>query len=213
LDLIELFGGQCRDERLELRIEPEDERLVRAFLDRRGITAQDTLLAVNPGAGAPQRRWPTACFSELADWLITEYRAKIVLIGGPGEEWLGKEIKNQTGGDLIDAIGKFSLRQTGALLKYCRLFVGNDSGPMHLAAAAGRPVIEISCFPQGGPESHANSPARFGPWGTPFLALQPANLLPPCTSTCTASEPHCIRLVSIQRVKQAVADCLNHWNR
>jgi lipopolysaccharide heptosyltransferase II len=100
--------------------------------------------------------------------------------------------------------GKTTLRQTAAVLKYCKLFIGNDTGPMHLASAVGVPVIEISAHPRDGSLSHHNSPYRFGPWGIPAIGLQPKTARPPCQGACTAQEAHCIRNVSVDQVKKTI---------
>jgi heptosyltransferase-2 len=79
---------------------------------------------------------------------------------------------------------------------------------MHLAAAVGVPVVEISCHPQSGWLSHANSPARFAPWGVPNRIVQPARATPPCTDQCSAKEPHCICGVSVEDVQHAIITLL-----
>jgi len=105
---------------------------------------------------------------------------------------------------MIDVIGKATLRQTASLLKRCLLYVGNDTGPMHLAAAAGIPVVEISSFPRSAPLNDSNSPARFRPWGASYTVLQPQMPLSPCTGACEAAEAHCIKAVSIADVQGAI---------
>ena len=78
------------------------------------------------------------------------------------------------------------------------------AGPMHLAAAVGTPVVEISCHPLHGSVVHHNSPKRFGPFGVPHIVLQPEKPLPPCSDGCTATQAHCILNVSVMHVRKAV---------
>jgi ADP-heptose:LPS heptosyltransferase len=73
----------------------------------------------------------------------------------------------------VDLVGKTTLRQAAAVLEHCTLFIGNDSGLKHLAAAAGIPVVEISGFRKGGDPNHPNSPSRFHAWGVPHRVAQP----------------------------------------
>src|SRR5205807_10275721 len=73
----------------------------------------------------------------------------------------------------INFLGRTTPRQAAAILMRCRLFVGNDSGLMHVAAAVKIPVVEISGFRIGGDPTHHNSPARFRPWGVPQHIVQP----------------------------------------
>jgi heptosyltransferase-2 len=149
--------------------------------------------------------WPIANFIGLGEWLRSNYHARLVVLGGVGEERLGEELQRQLGHMVINAVGWTTLRQTGALLKRCHLYVGNDAGPMHLAAAAGIPVIEISCHPLDGSPSHPNSPKRFGPWRVPHVVLRPETARDACSEACTAHQAHCILEVSLEEVKEAVA--------
>jgi len=204
LNLIRSLGGRIQADRLESWTGAEDELFAEHILEANGVDSRDLLIAFSPGAGAPKRVWPLDKFVELGEWLRDVYRPRIVVVGGPGEESLGQEIEQRLGDIVVNLVGKATLRQTGALLQRCHLYVGNDASPMHLAAAAGVPVIEISCHPKSGSPMHLNSPQRFGPWGVPYLVLQPERSLSPCTDGCAAAQAHCIRSIEVEQVKQAV---------
>ena len=149
----------------------------------------------------------------MAGWACETYNTRILAVGGIGEEWIGKEFREAFGETLVDAIGQTTLRQTAALLKHCRLFVGVDSGPMYLAAAAGIPVVEISCHPRDGSPLHANSPRRFGPWGVPSVVLQPGRGCGSCSEACEATEPHCILKITVDQAKRAVESMISRGPR
>jgi len=85
--------------------------------------------------------------------------------------------------------------------------VGNDTGPMHLAAAVGTPVVAISCHPRDAKPFFLNSPERFGPWRVRAVVLQPP-LRTPCRDTCSAERPHCILGVTVEQVSEAVKSLL-----
>jgi heptosyltransferase-2 len=213
LEIIRFLGRTVADDKLELWLSAQDEALAAELLARHGAQATDVLIALCPGAGAPKRWWPIERFSELAWWLQqTVPRVRLVVIGGPGEERLGQTLEQRLGETVINAVGRTTLRQTAALLKHCCLYVGSDSGPMHMAAALGKPVVEISCHPQDGAPSHANSPLRFGPWRVPQRVLQPTHALPPCQDGCDALEPHCILDITVAHVQQAILDLKPEWN-
>ena len=148
--------------------------------------------------------WPLANFVELGKWLQMKYGACILLVGGSGEEFLSLELERHLGKAMISALGKTSLRQAGALLQHCQLYVGNDTGAMHLASAAGVSVIEISCHPLNCSPLHPNSPSRFRPWGVDVTVLQPEIAVEPCSGACTAVKAHCIQKVTVAAVKDAV---------
>jgi heptosyltransferase-2 len=89
------------------------------------------------------------------------------------------------------------------------LFIGNDSGPLHLAVAAGIPVVEISCHPADGDPNGENSPDRFGPFTSRCRIVRPERAKDPCQSSCASSQPHCIAQVSVAQVGHAVTSLLN----
>jgi ADP-heptose:LPS heptosyltransferase len=208
LDLIALMGGTVEQDRLELWFGEADELFADRILERHGIHDDDLLMAVAPGAGHPKRMWPISNFMELGAWFKKNCGGFLVVVGSKEEEHLGDELKLRLGTTVINAVGQTSLREAGALLKRCHLFVGNDAGPMHLAAAAGLPVIEISCHPSGGSTGHANSPTRFGPWGIPHIILRPKRALDSCADACNSDRQHCILGVSVGQTQAAVTTLL-----
>lgn len=208
LDLIAFMGGTVEQDRLELWCAAADDLAAGNMLRRHGVQGHDVLIAVAPGAGHPKRMWPLANFAEFGTWVDKNDVGRLVVVGGREDEPWGAELQRRLGTRVINAAGQTSLREAGALLKRCRLFVGNDAGPMHLAAAAGVPVIEISCHPVAGAAGHANSPARFGPWRVPHVILRPAAALGSCTDACHSDLAHCIRGVSVGQVTAAMASIL-----
>lgn len=213
LDVLRFLGGSVQDDRLELWLGPEDEVSAEQCLQSHHVRPGDLVIAFGPGAGSPRRMWPLAHFLELGEWLSKEDRRRILVIGGKGEEPLGQALRRHLGETVINVVGQTTLRQAGALLKRCQLFVGNDAGPMHLAAAAGVPVVEISCHPQDGDPLHYNSPRRFGPWGVPHRILQPETALEPCFKACLAGQAHCIASVGVGQVKEVMLAALSGHRR
>ena len=205
LDLLRFIGCDIERDELELWIGEADEQFATALLRRRDVRSDDLLIALAPGAGSPKRQWPIERFGALATWLTEEFAAKVLIVGGPGEEPLGRELASTLDDRGIDVVGRTTIGQSAALLRQCQLFIGNDSGPMHVAAATGVPVIEISCHPRGGSPQHDNSPKRFGPWGKGHIVIQPEHSLQPCAESCVATIAHCITGVSLEQVKRAAS--------
>jgi heptosyltransferase-2 len=99
---------------------------------------------------------------------------------------------------------------SAALIARSALYIGMDTGPMHLAAACGVPVVEISCHPLSGRSEQANSPSRFGPYATRSRILRPARPLAPCVDSCVVLHgSHCISQVRATQVIDAALDLLN----
>jgi len=209
LDMLRYIGGkEIQDDRLEIWITEEDKSYADQVLFNRGDHRNFKLIALAPGASIRGKRWPLPRYVELASWIHKNHRTKIVIIGGKEDEALGMAMCGQLEKDVINLIGKTTLRQAIAVLSHCQLFIGNDSGPMHMAAAANIPVIEICQFPQNGHPLHLQSPERFGPWGVPCRVLRPERPTSPCTDGCMAGEAHCILGVTVEQVQEAVQDLL-----
>jgi heptosyltransferase-2 len=107
-----------------------------------------------------------------------------------------------------------AIRETCALLERCDLFIGNDTGAAHLAAAMKCPAIVISRHPRDGDSAHPNSPARFAPWGVPGCVLQPEHGLDACDTRChEINRPHCIMQISVPQMVAAAAGLLIQSSR
>lgn len=200
LNLLRFLGASVDSDRLELWLAREDEQFADRVLDGHKASS---VIAMGIGARDPRKIWPVSNFIQLGKWLSDTLRAQILLLGGQEERPLAEQLCAHLGEPAINLVGGTTLRQAGALLQRCQLYVGVDTGPMHLAAAAGVPVVAIFCHPKGGSPAHANAPQRFGPWGVPAIVLQP-EAQPPCRDSCVEREAHCILGVSLEKVKEAV---------
>jgi heptosyltransferase-2 len=209
LDLIRFLGGEAVDPRLELWLDPKDRSLARQLLAQHGIARDGGVIALAPGAGFPRKCWPIERFVELGRLLVREYDARFVVIGGPQDIHLGLRLETELGPSrVLNLAGRTTLRQTAAVLECCFLTVSNDSGPMHLAAAAGSAVVEIAWHACGASSGEPNSPARFHPWGVPHVVVQPEHAADPCRDSCESREPHCILGVETGEVWAAVRGLL-----
>jgi ADP-heptose:LPS heptosyltransferase len=207
-EMLRFFGASVSDPRLEVWTDASDEHFAQATLDRHKVEKDRVLIAIAPGATEAKRRWPGSRFAELACELQARFSAVVLLLGAKGDRAIADEITETLGHGVIDLIGQTTLRQTAAVLRRSTLFIGNCSGPLHLAVAAGVPVVEISCHPRDGSETHPNSPTRFGPWLVPQVVLQPERATSPCSQECEASVPHCILSVSVDQVATATFNLL-----
>lgn len=149
LGLLSLFGGAVASSKTELWITTHDEQKAAALLG-----APRRVAAIATGASEPCREWSTDRFSEMVHWLKSIHGFEVILLGLANDPSAGELT--------LDLRGKTSLRETAAILKRCSLFVGNDSGAKHIAAAVGCPVVEINGLRPHVASSHNNSPARFG---------------------------------------------------
>jgi len=164
-------------------------------------------VALAAGAAIERRKWPVDDFAAVAQVLGQWPDVRLLLLG-TSDEAADCETLVRAGrpGASRNLAGRLSLAQTAAALQTCQLFVGNDSGLLHLACAVRTPVIEISCHPMQAPDLHANSPARFGPTVKRSAVMRPAQpLTPSCHGGCVFDTAHCITAVTVASVAQAIA--------
>lgn len=107
------------------------------------------LVIIHPGGGEnPKRstlvkRWPVERFALLGNHVTRKHKAQVVLIGGDGERPLTRAIAGLTAAHVTDLCGQLSLGEIGALCEVADLYIGNDAGPSHVAAASGCPTLVI----------------------------------------------------------------------
>jgi ADP-heptose:LPS heptosyltransferase len=132
------------------------------------------LVCIHPAVGNEMRQWPARYFAELINLLLTEDDVDIVLIGGPDETPIARTIlKSVKQYDRVhDLIGKINLDQLPYLIGMCALFVGNNSGPKHIAAGLGVPTVGI--------HSGVVDAREWGPLGASAVALQRNMHCSPC---------------------------------
>jgi heptosyltransferase-2 len=175
-----------------------------AVLARHGLKGDEPAFALGLGANTAKKRWPLERFVELRLLVLQEYNPKLVIVGGPDDRDPGDRLEAELSHSVINVAGRTTLRQAAAVLRRCRLTVCNDTGPMHLAAAAGSAVVEVSCHPRGGAAKHDTSPVVYRPWGVPQAVVQPEQACAPCQDACKFNQPHCILGVSVEQVWNAV---------
>lgn len=135
---------------------------------------KDNLVCLHPTAGNEMKQWPIAYFAAVADQLVEDDGVRIVVIGGPGDEEIGAELLAQMrrADAAVSLIGKISLSDLPALVAQCALFLGNDSGPKHIAAGMGVPTVAV--------HSGTVDVYEWGPIGTHAVAVMRDVACAPC---------------------------------
>jgi len=152
LNIIEKAGLKVEDRYLEFFIDDTDIKFVDDFLSKKSITGKDDFLVViNPGGNWFPKRWPQAHWAILADKLITEFGAKVIITGSYSDISTAQNIAGLMKDKPIIASGIFNLKQLGALSKRVDLFITADTGPLHIANAVGAKKI-IALFGPTSPE-------------------------------------------------------------
>jgi ADP-heptose:LPS heptosyltransferase len=131
------------------------------------------------GAATPSKRWDEDSFVSVLHELFASIRADLILLGSAADAPFAHEIMGDVKCPVVNLVGKLSLNEMAAILKECQVFVGCDSGPAHMAAACGVPVVSIF--------SAANESDVWKPWGEKVKLLTRKPECSPCRSH------HCLR--------------------
>jgi heptosyltransferase-2 len=129
---------------LKLAVTEEEREAMATRLASLGIERGAPIVAINPGATyGSAKRWYPDRFAAVADALSAEWRARVVVVGSAAESPLAGEIEAATRNPPVNLAGKTTVRELMALLSLSSFLVTNDSGPMHIGAALGVPLVAI----------------------------------------------------------------------
>ncbi len=194
------LGVAAKDPIPRLRLSAEDEMRADQLLDRLEVRKDQAIVMIQPGARYWFKAWPAERFAELADRLIAAQHCQIIIGGSHEEANLAQRVAGFAKSRLIVMAGQASLRQFAAVVKRAQLFVGNDNGAMHIAAAMGTPVIGLF-----GP----SNPGEWGPRGGRVNVLYKGLDCRACFHpTCERGEFNCMRQISVDEVTKAAEDVL-----
>jgi heptosyltransferase-3 len=198
LSPLEALNIELRRQVPMIRSLPGAQSAVMRLLDETGVKI-GTYVVVHAGAGFIGRQWPPDRFARVIAFLARERKVSVVLVGGPDERGLADTIKQHATVPIADLVGKLSFEETLAAVGLARMFFGNESGPMHMAAASGVPVVGLFGL---------TDPVKWGPVGVSHIALRPSH---PCEcineALCKSSDPsraYCVWRLSVETVSAAV---------
>lgn len=176
-----------------LGVSSRDEEYAAELMARHGIGGEDLVIGVHPGAGSPVREWGDERFAEVASAAAEKFGAKIL--------WFSDPAKPKPAPANLEAISlTLPFRQFAAVVRRCQLFLCNDSGPMHVAAALKVPVVAVF-----GPQR----PEWFGPYGEGHRVIIRNDIwCRPCGDRCRWKEPYCLSLIPVEQVMRGVEDVL-----
>ncbi|HVZ79574.1 MAG TPA: glycosyltransferase family 9 protein [bacterium] len=157
LSLLAALGIMAVDKRLEIWWDEHDLKTAEAHLPSQELLPGIPRIMVHIGSGAPSKRWGEESFEVLLHELHASTQAEILVMGGEEDLPFAHDVLDGLECPVVNLVGKLSLRQMAALMKDCKLFIGCDSGPAHVAAASGVPVISLF--------SAANEVEVWKPWG------------------------------------------------
>lgn len=195
LKLLEAAGVPIGAVVYDLPVRPEDRQRVAGMLAAQGIHGNKPLVAINPMTKWDTKNWDNDKFAVLADRLLAAYDVELVFTGGASDRADVEKILAAMQGRGANLAGQTSLKELAALYERCRFLVTTDTGPMHLAAAAGIPVVALF-----GP----TAPWRTGPYGERHQVVRHEMACSPCFKRqCEHGE--CMAHLTVEQVLAAVA--------
>ena len=198
LDLVASVGYRTSDQTLQLKVPREAHLRVAQLLEGLGLNPDQPWVVVHSGASAPSRRYPPELFGEVVRSLMAQGITPL-FTGTVPERPLVDNLRSQLGATSHSLVGRLNLSELSALLAAAPLLLSNNTGPVHIAAALGTPVVDL----------YALTNLQHTPWQVPHRVLYhdvPCRLC--YKSVCPEGHHNCLRLLEPQDVVEAVLELL-----
>jgi heptosyltransferase-1 len=185
--------GLCIDRpEFPLGLRPEEYAHARCLLSEAAGETLPSFTAIMPGARWETKRWPPERIAALIDRIHADGLPRCVLLGASADRPSADEVTAACGSDVVDLVGRTTLRQLAALIGVADRVVCHDSGPLHLAAALGKPTVAVF-----GP----TDPARTGPYSPAARVVAlPLPCVPCHRRVCPEEHHNCMRQLDVETV-------------
>ncbi|MBI5124048.1 MAG: lipopolysaccharide heptosyltransferase II [Candidatus Omnitrophica bacterium] len=203
LDVLRYIGIETKNKSLYMPANKASEEKIRGVFLAGGISENESVVSMHPAASCPSRRWSVERFAKAADALADRHTAKIVIVAGPEDKASGDRMAALMKSKSLNLSGKTSIADLASVLRRSRLFISNDSGPVHVACAVGTPVISIF-----GRNDRGISPKRWGPIGKYDVALHKDVGCEVCLAHRCKQGFKCLEAISVQDVLSAAENML-----
>jgi heptosyltransferase-2/heptosyltransferase-3 len=202
LKLVEYWTGTILQRNIVYRFptEERDHHYIEGYLSEWGLEAGQPYFCIHPGSGTKVKQWDTEKWAQVADTLADQLNAAVILTGSDAEMPLAQQIAGAMQRPAIITAGDTQVGQLGALFAGAKVVLGPDSGPLHLAAAAGAPTVTLY-----GPAN----PLEFGSWGNPnkhIMLMSDIGCRPCGILDWSGDDPEnhpCVREITVGRVLEA----------
>ena len=194
LDCLRKLDIPIRTQHLELWPSPDGEVKAHSLIYRKGWKPSDLIIVIHAAASLPAKLWPLDRFSAVMRVLHRKYNAQFIYTGSKEDAALYTEIEKQGPFDGLNLCGVSSLRENISIYRRTNLFFGVDSGPMHMAAAVGVPVVALF-----GPTDEQ----KWGPWGEGHRVITKRLSCYPCKPhKCANNE--CMKRISAEEALEVL---------
>lgn len=198
LEMLGHFGIRAAQKRQLLCLAEEEREAVRRRFEEGGIAPGDFVIGINPGAAyGSAKRWYPERFAAAGAELARRWGAKIVVFGGPGEVAIARDIEASLEEPCLNLAGTLTVRELMASIERCNFFISNDSGPMHIAAAFGVPLVAVF-----GSTDHRTT----YPWSDKAVVVRKDVDCAPCLKRECPTDHRCMKQVTAEDVVQAAVE-------
>lgn len=188
--------------RLTLYVTSAARQKAEQYFARFGVDQKAVVIGMIPGSQWGTKRWPATRFAALIEHLTVVSKVHCILFGAPQDRAIAEAITVGCRVPVLDLIGHTTLRELPAYMERCTVVVSNDTGPMHIAAALGKPIVALY-----GPTTAAMG---FTPYGVPWEEASVSLDCRPCNAhgphRCPLSHWRCMLDLSVEHV----AACVQH---
>lgn len=198
LDVARHLGCKIDEVLFPIYIAEIEVQKAKAIANHAGLKLDNPYVVLAPGTNWQSKCWPPAHYAKLADKLYDENIIPVI-IGGPNDQRLAQEIIANTKIPPIDLTGKTSMKQLAYIIKKSQVFVGGDTGPMHLAVAVGTKVVTMF-----GP----TDPERNGPYGNEHKVLLINLQCQGCWQRKCPDGKDCMSTISVDMVFDSIKSTL-----
>jgi ADP-heptose:LPS heptosyltransferase len=193
----DLPGTRAKDHDWRLHPAPDHRAKAGRLLQGAGFQGHE-IVAFAPGSKMHAKKWPEDRFERVGLGLLHRFPGlRLVVVGGPGEQPLGDRLCRAWGDRAMNLSGALSVWESAAMLERCALYVGNDTGTMHLAASVATPCVAIF--------SARDNPGKWEPAGPGHIVLRHEVPCAGCMlETCVDHDLACLKTISVDEVLTAV---------
>jgi ADP-heptose:LPS heptosyltransferase len=194
LKILSAMGISIENAPFPVLFNHNDRLRVNSILKEKGISPEDRIVAIAPGAKSRMKRWKIGGFTDVCVHLSREADVKVVLVGDETDKAINSWIIANGAGKAYDLSGCFNLRELAYFLSLSKLLITNDSAPLHIAGSVGIPVIAIF-----GPTDHK----KYGPISPGSIVLRKGIACSPCEKAICEFDLECMKQISSEDVLNA----------
>lgn len=203
LEMLNALGMGIVDDDPTIKVSAEAGNMASKILNSYNIQDGELLVGINPGASfGSAKRWLPERYAMLSDMISESFDAKVLLFGSSREKVVSEMIVRLAKSDIVDIAGKTSLIEAMALIEKCSIFVTNDSGLMHIAAALHIPVVAVF---------GSTDPITTSPRGNGTIIVRKELSCSPCLKRECPIDHKCMRMIEVDEVYQHVREILDSF--